>query len=178
MGAGLSATGGNVSPPFHNNSRHLFRIQPQSRRRVSKISRPRPARNHHLRRHACVGPAARPPSAVHPRANSDRARSLLSCFGRVPRGIWLPECAYAAGVENVVQEANIRWFITDTHGVLHANPRPRFGVFAPIFTPNGIAAFGRDLDSAKQVWSRHEGYPGDPRYRDFYRDIGFDLDFD
>src|SRR2546425_68585 len=101
-----------------------------------------------------------------------------SCFGRDPRGIWLPECAYTAGVENVLQEANIRWFITDTHGVLHANPRPRFGVFAPIFTPNGIAAFGRDLDSAKQVWSRHEGYPGDPRYRDFYRDIGFDLDFD
>jgi 1,4-alpha-glucan branching enzyme len=28
------------------------------------------------------------------------------------------------------------------------------------------------------VWSRHEGYPGDPRYRDFYRDIGFDLDLD
>ena len=79
---------------------------------------------------------------------------------------------------HVLQEADIRWFITDTHGLLHARPRPRFGVFAPIFTPNGIAAFGRDLDSAKQVWSKHEGYPGDPRYRDFYRDIGFDLDFD
>jgi 1,4-alpha-glucan branching enzyme len=51
-------------------------------------------------------------------------------------------------------------------------------VFAPIFTSNGVAAFGRDLDSAKQVWSKHEGYPGDPRYRDFYRDIGFDLDLD
>ena len=38
--------------------------------------------------------------------------------------------------------------------------------------------FGRDLASAKQVWSRDEGYPGDPRYRDFYRDIGFDLDLD
>jgi 1,4-alpha-glucan branching enzyme len=78
----------------------------------------------------------------------------------------------------VLQEANIRWFITDTHGVLHAHPRPRYGVFAPVFTPNGIAAFGRDLDSARQVWSKHEGYPGDVNYRDFYRDIGFDLDFD
>src|SRR5215207_5942995 len=100
------------------------------------------------------------------------------CFGRDPRGIWLPECAYVDGVEFVLQEANIRWFVTDTHGVLHARPRPRYGVFAPIFTENGIAAFGRDLDSAKQVWSKHEGYPGDPRYRDFYRDIGFDLDLD
>jgi 1,4-alpha-glucan branching enzyme len=120
--------------------------------------------------------------ALHP--PSVRAQILVardhyrSCFGREPRGIWLPECAYAVGVESVLQEANIRWFITDTHGVLHARPRPRYGVFAPIFTPNGIAAFGRDLDSARQVWSRHEGYPGDPRYRDFYRDIGFDLDFD
>ena len=100
------------------------------------------------------------------------------CFDRDPRGIWLPECAYVAGIETVLQEANIRWFITDTHGLLHARPRPRYGVFAPVFTPNGIAAFGRDLDSARQVWSKHEGYPGDPRYRDFYRDIGFDLDFD
>lgn len=101
-----------------------------------------------------------------------------SCFGRDPRGIWLPECAYVDGVEKVLQEANIRWFITDTHGLLHADPKPRYGVFAPIFTPNGIAAFGRDLDSAKQVWSKHEGYPGDANYREFYRDIGFDLDLD
>src|SRR5205807_3514665 len=27
-------------------------------------------------------------------------------------------------------------------------------------------------------WSRDSGYPGDSRYRDFYRDIGFDLDLD
>jgi 1,4-alpha-glucan branching enzyme len=104
--------------------------------------------------------------------------SYRACFGRDPRGIWLPECAYVDGLERILQEADIRWFIIDTHGLLHAHPRPRYGVFAPIFTPNGLAAFGRDLDSARQVWSRHEGYPGDPRYRDFYRDIGFDLDFD
>jgi 1,4-alpha-glucan branching enzyme len=82
------------------------------------------------------------------------------------------------GVETVLQEAGIRWFATDTHGLLHARPRPRYGVFAPVFTPNGVAAFGRDFESAKQVWSKEEGYPGDFRYRDFYRDIGFDLDFD
>jgi len=101
-----------------------------------------------------------------------------SCFGRDPRGIWLPECAYAEGIDLVLREAGIRWFMVDTHGVLHARPRPRFSVFAPIFTPNGLAVFGRDLDSARQVWSKHEGYPGDPSYRDFYRDIGFDLDYD
>ncbi len=101
-----------------------------------------------------------------------------SCFGRDPRGVWLPECAYTQGVEPVLQEANIRWFIVDTHGILHARPQPRFAVFAPLITPAGLAAFGRDPDSARQVWSREGGYPGDPRYREFYRDVGFDLDFD
>jgi 1,4-alpha-glucan branching enzyme len=100
------------------------------------------------------------------------------CFGRDPRGIWLPECAFAEGIEAVLGEANIRWFVTETHGILHASPRPRYGVFAPVFTPNGVAAFGRDFESARQVWSKESGYPGDARYRDFYRDIGFDLDFD
>ncbi len=123
-----------------------------------------------------------PLMASHPPSLRGQIRTACdhyrSCFGREPRGIWLPECAYASGVEEILQEANIRWFVLDTHGLLHANPRPRFGVFAPVYTSNGIAAFGRDLDSAKQVWSRNEGYPGDARYRDFYRDIGFDLDFE
>jgi 1,4-alpha-glucan branching enzyme len=101
-----------------------------------------------------------------------------SCFGRDPRGIWLPECAYASGVEESLREANIRWFVMETHGVLHAQPRPRFGVYAPLFTPNGVAVFARDIDSARQVWSKQEGYPGDPVYRDFYRDIGYDLEYE
>ena len=101
-----------------------------------------------------------------------------SCFGRDPEGIWLPECAYIEAIEPLLQEAGLRWFVTETHGLLHANPSPRYGMFAPILTPAGLAVFGRDLDSAKQVWSRQEGYPGDPTYRDFYRDIGFDLDLD
>jgi 1,4-alpha-glucan branching enzyme len=45
-------------------------------------------------------------------------------------------------------------------------------------TPSGWAAFAREPTAARQVWSREVGYPGDPAYRDFYRDIGFDLDLD
>jgi 1,4-alpha-glucan branching enzyme len=100
------------------------------------------------------------------------------CFGRDPRGIWLPECAYVEGIENFLAEAGIRWFVTDTHGILFGHPRPRYGVFAPVFTPNGLAVFARDMESSKQVWSSIEGYPGDADYREFYRDIGFDLPFD
>ena len=101
-----------------------------------------------------------------------------ACFGRDPKGIWLPECAYAPGVEKILQEAEFRWFIMDTHGLMYAHPRPRFGVFAPVFTQAGVAAFARDVESSRQVWSAEEGYPGDFDYRDFYRDIGFDLEYD
>lgn len=113
-----------------------------------------------------------------------RAQILLArdhyreCFGRDPAGIWLPECGYVAGVEKILQEANIRWFIIDSHGLMFGNPRPRFAIYAPCFTPSGVAAFARDRDSSRQVWSSEEGYPGDPAYRDFYRDIGFDLSQD
>ena len=40
-------------------------------------------------------------------------------LGREPRGIWLPECAYYPGVDKVLKEFKIRFFIVDTHGVLH-----------------------------------------------------------
>ncbi len=100
------------------------------------------------------------------------------CFGRDTVGFWLPECAYSLQVERALLEAGVRWFVVDSHGLLHATPRPRHGTFEPVFTPDGLAAFGRDRDSATQVWSRSHGYPGDARYRDFYRDIGFDLDLD
>lgn len=99
-------------------------------------------------------------------------------FGQTPRGIWLPECGYQPGHDKFIAGENIRYFFVDTHGVLHASPRPKYGVFAPVYCRSGAAAFGRDVESSKAVWSAKEGYPGDPNYRDFYRDVGFDLDFD
>ena len=59
--------------------------------------------------------------------------------------------------------------------MLFSTPRPRFGYHAPVVTPHGLLAFARDPDCSKQVWSADEGYPGDPWYREYYRDIGYDL---
>jgi 1,4-alpha-glucan branching enzyme len=120
--------------------------------------------------------------AGHP--SSLRAQIEVGCdsyrqhFGCDPRGIWLPECAYVTELDPLLQEAGLSWFILEANGMLNARPQPRYAVFAPIVTPTGLAAFGRDADSARQVWSRDQGYPGDPRYREFYRDIGFDLDLE
>ena len=99
-------------------------------------------------------------------------------FGRPPRGIWLPECGYYPGLDEVLKEFGIRYFFLDTHGILFADKRPRYGIFAPLYCPSGVAAFGRDAESSKSVWSSEEGYPGNYDYREFYRDVGFDLEFD
>lgn len=100
-----------------------------------------------------------------------------STFGRRPKGIWLPECGYYPGDDEILKENGLQYFFVDAHGILHGAPRPKYGVFAPAICPSGMAAFGRDLESSKQVWSANEGYPGDFWYREFYRDIGFDLDY-
>jgi len=113
-----------------------------------------------------------------------KAQIIVACehykkhFGREPKGIWLPECGYKPGIEEYLSDCNIEYFFVDSHGILNASPRPKYGVFAPISTPSGVACFGRDQESGKQVWSSNEGYPGDNSYRDFYRDVGFDLDYD
>lgn len=99
-------------------------------------------------------------------------------FGRPPTGIWLPECAYVPGVDDILKEFGIRYFFVETHGITFASPTPRYGVYAPVYCYSGVAAFGRDPESSRQVWDRHTGYPGNPYYREFYRDIGYDLDLD
>lgn len=99
-------------------------------------------------------------------------------FHKAPKGIWLPECAYYDGLDEILKENGIEFFFMDAHGLVYAEPTSINGVYSPVYTSNAVAAFARDPHSAKQVWSSKEGYPGDLNYRDFYRDIGYDLDFD
>jgi 1,4-alpha-glucan branching enzyme len=106
------------------------------------------------------------------------ADSFRRTFGRPADGVWIPECAYYPGLEERLDEAGFRWFIVDAHGILNASVRPRHGVYAPLACANGVAAFGRDPESSRQVWSSSEGYPGDFDYREFHRDIGHELDLE
>lgn len=99
-------------------------------------------------------------------------------FGRAPRGIWIPECAYAPGLEHVLNRAGLQYFFVESHGLTGARPAPPLGTARPIRTPSGVYAFGRDPSTSKQVWSSQEGYPGDSLYREFYRDLGYDLPYD
>ena len=101
-----------------------------------------------------------------------------SVFGTSPKGFWLPECGYYPGMEKYLEPYGIQYFISSAHGVLYADHQPKYGLYAPLSCPNGIAAFGRDRASSQSIWSAEEGFPGNPVYRDFYRDIGFDLPLD
>lgn len=93
-------------------------------------------------------------------------------------GIWLPECGFAPEIDRYFRDADITFFFLESHGILNCVPSARYSIYAPVKTPSGTIAFPRDVDSSRQVWSSAGGYPGDPDYRDFYRDIGFDLEFD
>jgi 1,4-alpha-glucan branching enzyme len=96
-------------------------------------------------------------------------------LGERPLGIWLPECAYYEDLDRLLITSGLRYSLLDGHGLLHALPRPRYGVYAPICSPGGVAFFARDSDATLPVWSASQGYPGDGAYREFHRDLGWDL---
>ena len=115
----------------------------------------------------------------HPEAVRAQLRTAVRehhrLLGERPLGIWLPECAYYEGLDRWMRDAGLRYAVLDGHGLLHADPRPRYGVYAPIVSRQGVAFFGRDSDATLPVWSAKDGYPGDPWYREFHRDLGWDL---
>ncbi len=104
--------------------------------------------------------------------------TFISHLGFAPTGFWLPECGYYPGLEKHLKNAGIQYFFVDTHGIANASPPPRNSMYAPIDCGNHVLAFARDPESSRQVWSSKEGYPGDYNYREYYSDIGFDLDLD
>ena len=115
----------------------------------------------------------------HPEAVRGQLRTAVRehhrLIGERPLGIWLPECAYYEGLDQWMRDAGLRYAVLDGHGLLHGRPRPRYGVYAPICSRNGVAFFGRDSEATLPVWSAKDGYPGDPDYREFHRDLGWDL---
>jgi 1,4-alpha-glucan branching enzyme len=137
-------------------------------------------------------------------------------FGAAPRGIWLPECAYRPryewtppagqrrgdrrlrpGVEEMLAEQGLEYFVADAHLVAAAAPvflykdyvprkteldpaGPDASRKAPLspYQPYRVAsrggtgsaiAFFRDPKTTLQVWSREHGYPGEYAYLEFHK---------
>ncbi|WP_292588813.1 glycoside hydrolase family 57 protein [Mesotoga sp. UBA5557] len=98
--------------------------------------------------------------------------------GKDPRGIWLAECGYVPGFDSYLREHGLSFFFVDSHSLWYGDPAPRYGVYRPVVTPENVFVLARDPESSQQVWSAEVGYPGDSRYREFYRDVGFDREED
>jgi 1,4-alpha-glucan branching enzyme len=107
-----------------------------------------------------------------------------------------PDTGPRPGIEEYLADAGFRFFFADAHmaragsplglyGQMVANelehvaspdakwestrtPYRAYGVTSA-YTTETVAAFIRDPESSAQVWSRHQGYPGDGRYLEFHK---------
>lgn len=135
-------------------------------------------------------------------------------FGRQPKGIWLPECAYRPNyewkapvgtnpqpwarkaVDQFLEENGIEYFFVDSHMIRGGEPLGTYGANFPqlaelferskkLFTPpteyrseyehyalqTGRVVFSRDPQTTHRVWSGEVGYPGDPHYLEFHKQL-------
>ncbi len=76
-------------------------------------------------------------------------------------GLWLPECAYAPGLEWRLAEAGVKWFCVDQSA--HEAPQQ---ALAPVRTPAGPVALPIDWEAIGWLWSL-DGYPSDPAHAQF-----------
>jgi 1,4-alpha-glucan branching enzyme len=119
-------------------------------------------------------------------------------FGRAPRGIWLPECAYRPavgnrpGIEKWLHDNGIKYFFTESYAIqggqtvelrrdfgpygsieyIPVPPRPETGLDtyeAYYLKEYPVAVMGRHEKAGFQVWSAEHGYPGDSNYREFHK---------
>jgi 1,4-alpha-glucan branching enzyme len=103
-------------------------------------------------------------------------RAYEQHFGLRPSGMWIPECGFVPGIDRLLADEGVNYFLVDAHAIEFAQPAPVLNTFSPIICPSAVFAFPRDRESSAQVWSAEFGYPGDGRYREFYRDLGYDSD--
>ncbi|WP_017728329.1 1,4-alpha-glucan branching protein domain-containing protein [Halalkalibacterium ligniniphilum] len=99
-------------------------------------------------------------------------------FGKRPLGFWLPECSFSPGVDRILFEEGIRYTFVDEHALIGADPKPKKGAGAPVYSPHGVILFPRHSELSGKVWSSTLGYPGDVDYREFYRDIAYERDWE
>ncbi len=116
-------------------------------------------------------------------------------FGKRPRGIWLPECAYRPtgewelpggrkekrqGIEKFLEEFGIEYFFVESR-LIDKGPVTKGYHEVEVYEGekstlrpywirgSNVAVFARNRETGHQVWSAHYGYPGDFFYREFHR---------
>src|SRR5438477_601485 len=112
-------------------------------------------------------------------------------IGLTPTLIWLPECAYAPGLEDILETHGLTHFFTDAallggkrlvrEGHAFERERSGSGLAAPLIAAaddtlrpylvreSNVVAIARHDQVSGQVWSAMMGYPGEAAYREFHR---------
>jgi 1,4-alpha-glucan branching enzyme len=90
-------------------------------------------------------------------------------FGEWGGGFWLPECAYAPGLERDLADHGVRAFCVDQSAVAG------FDHLRPVATDAGPVAVPLDWGTIELVWDDRAGYPADGSYRDYHRRTTHDL---
>jgi 1,4-alpha-glucan branching enzyme len=93
-------------------------------------------------------------------------------FGTWSGGFWLPECAYAPGLEADLHERGVR--------VVCVDQTDQFGDGAlenlePVLTREGLVALPIDWQTIRLVWDMDTGYPAATAYRDYHRRTRYHL---
>jgi 1,4-alpha-glucan branching enzyme len=76
-------------------------------------------------------------------------------------GFWLPECAYAPGLEWRLAEEGVRWFCVD-----QSSYEQPLEALIPVATEAGPVALPIDWEAIQWLWSL-DGYPSDPAHAQF-----------
>jgi 1,4-alpha-glucan branching enzyme len=96
-------------------------------------------------------------------------------YGTSPSGIWVPECAYRPGQEDLYERIGITHFMVDEPAVTSAG-----GQASTSYRLSGsrVRISARDARVSDLVWSHERGYAGSPFYRDFHSvDLNHGLKF-
>lgn len=134
-------------------------------------------------------------------------------FGKKPKGIWMPECAYRPsyhwkspvldgegmdrkGVDEFLKENGIEFTFVDSHLLRGGEPLgtywEKFPQLAEMFSrskslfqppeeerseyehyliDSDVTVFARDPKTTTKVWSGDVGYPGNPAYLEFHKQL-------
>ncbi|HEX2572075.1 MAG TPA: DUF1611 domain-containing protein [Polyangia bacterium] len=93
-------------------------------------------------------------------------------FGRAPDGFWLPECAFYPGLEPLLRRQGIHRIALSLPSIDVSEPPGASG----IYRMEDLDVLVNDHRLSMHLWqSPEKTLPAHPSYREFFRDMGFDV---